>query len=106
LESHKTISGEDVAAVIEGTDGEILDGRPYHTDVFRQAAEDYHALVAEAHRRHAKVDAPLPSLPDLATVGLPGSVNGDSPNGASPNGAVPEGAGGSVRPPDQNGAGG
>lgn len=102
LESHKTISGEDVAAVIEGTDGEILDGRPYHTDVFRQAAEDYHTLVAEAHRHHAKVDAPLPSLPDLATVGLlSGSVNGESPNGTAREGSRP-----SVRPPDQNGAGG
>jgi len=101
LERHKTISGEDVAAVIEGREGELLDGRPYHTDVFRQAAEDYHTLVADAHQRHAKVEAPLPVLPELAPVGLvPGSANGDSPNGMSPDGSDR-----SVRPPDQNGSG-
>ena len=69
LERHKTITGEDVEAVIEGVEGPLIDGRPYHTPAFREAAEAYHARVVAAHQQHAKVDAPLPELPVLAGVG-------------------------------------
>jgi cell division protease FtsH len=62
LETNKTVTGEDVRAVIEGEQGPLIDGRPYHTDEFREAAEAYHALVVTAHQRHAKVEAPLPVL--------------------------------------------
>ncbi|MGH8885063.1 MAG: AAA family ATPase [Egibacteraceae bacterium] len=62
LETNKTVTGEDVEAVIEGTQGPLLDGRPYHTDEFLADAEAYHALVVGAHQAHAKVEASLPAL--------------------------------------------
>jgi cell division protease FtsH len=70
LESHKTISGDDVAAVIEGRQGPLVDGRPYHTTDFYQKAEAYHAQVLTAHKAHAGVDAVLPVL-------VPATVDGD-----------------------------
>ncbi len=81
LESHKTVTGDDVRAIIEGYEGPLIDGRPYHTQEFLQAAEAYHARVAEAHVRHAKVDAPLPLLPVTELAGVLGDGK-IPPNGA------------------------
>jgi cell division protease FtsH len=47
LESHKTISGEDVIAAIEGTEGPVVDGRSYVE--MTQALEDYHEQALAAH---------------------------------------------------------
>ncbi|HEX2064418.1 MAG TPA: ATPase, partial [Acidimicrobiales bacterium] len=60
LETHKTLSGDDVAAIIEGTKGPLVDGRPYHDPGFASLAEQYHARAVAAHKRHSKVDLPLP----------------------------------------------
>jgi len=65
LETHKTISGEDVAAIIEGTVGPKVDGRPYHHPDFAGLAEAYHAIALEAHRNVADVEAELPALPSV-----------------------------------------
>ncbi len=69
LETNKTVTGEDVAAVIEGTEGPLIDGRPYHTDEFLEAAETYHRRVVAAHEAHGKVSVPLPDLPRVELVG-------------------------------------
>jgi len=63
LETHKTISGDDVAAIMEGRPGPLVDGRVYHAPHFADAAERYHELALEAHLSHAPVSAPLPTLP-------------------------------------------
>jgi cell division protease FtsH len=68
LETHRTITGEDVTAIIEGTQGPLLDGRPYHTNEFLEAAEAYHEMVVTAHQQHAKVEAPLPKLRPVELV--------------------------------------
>jgi cell division protease FtsH len=67
LESHKTLSGEDVAAIIEGTEGPMIDGRRYHTPEFKAMAEEYHAAAVIAHRTHSSTETGLPPLdpPDL-----------------------------------------
>jgi len=62
LETHKTLAGEDVVAVIEGRQGSIVDGRPYKTEAFAEQAEAYHAMAVSAHRDHASVEIPLPKL--------------------------------------------
>ena len=59
LEMHKTISGQDVEAVLEGTQGPIVDGRPYHTEEFAATLESYHQQVMVAHRARG-VAMPLP----------------------------------------------
>lgn len=71
LETHKTVTGEDVEAIIEGRPGPLIDGRPYQSEAFAELAESYHEQVVEAHKSHAKVGVPLPDL-ELTPVG--GSV--------------------------------
>jgi ATP-dependent Zn protease len=68
LETHKTITGEDVIAIINGEQGPLIDGRAYHTEEFRQMAEAYHAQVLAAHKLHGRVDGELPRLPDLSDL--------------------------------------
>lgn len=60
LETTKTLTGEDVVAIIEGTQGPLIDGRPYHDPEFVQLAEAYHQRALLAHKGHASVDLPLP----------------------------------------------
>jgi len=74
LETRKTLTGEDVEAIIEGRPGPLVDGTVYKSSRFRQLAEAYHEVVVTAHEQHAKVDVPLPVLnghveeQDLAAV--------------------------------------
>jgi hypothetical protein len=65
LETHKTISGEDVEAVMEGTRGPTLDGSRYHEPAFLHVAEQYHADAVRAHRGQLHE---LRTLPDLGRV--------------------------------------
>ena len=60
LETRKTITGDDVTAVVEGTVGPIVDGRPYQDAAFRQMLEKYHAAVLRAHKEHSGVEASIP----------------------------------------------
>jgi ATP-dependent Zn protease len=62
LEQHKTIPGEDVVAIIEGTEGTIVDGRLYHDESARRLLEEYHEHAMRAHRDNAPVEARLPVL--------------------------------------------
>jgi ATP-dependent Zn protease len=62
LETHKTLSGEDVAAVIEGTQGSIVDGRPYLDANFLAEIEKYHSASVVAHREHRVPDVHLPVI--------------------------------------------
>jgi cell division protease FtsH len=68
LETHKTVTGDDVEAIIDGRPGPLIDGRPYGSEQFAGLAEAYHREVVEAHKNHAKVGVPLPTL-DLVGVG-------------------------------------
>ena len=69
LETHKTLSGEDVIAVLDGTEGPVVDGRPYHADGARAELEAYHEVARRAHRDHSTVAAELPVFnPEPALV--------------------------------------
>jgi ATP-dependent Zn protease len=67
LETHKTVTGDDVIAVIEARQGPLIDGRVYANPTFLVAAEAYHQRALEAHMAHSPIDLPLPVL---AGVGL------------------------------------
>jgi ATP-dependent Zn protease len=62
LETHKTLTGDDVIAVIDATPGPLVDGRPYADAAFLQQLEDYHASAAAAHRAHSQVPLIMPAL--------------------------------------------
>ena len=62
LESHKTLSGNDVHAVIEGRMGDVVDGSKYLNADNIAAIEAYHVSALVAHKEHRKPDMPLPTL--------------------------------------------
>jgi ATP-dependent Zn protease len=68
LETHKTLSGEDVVAVMEHTRGPLIDGRPYADENFMAALSDYHLAAARAHREHSQqqLNMPAPAAPAAA----------------------------------------
>jgi hypothetical protein len=68
LETHKTLSGEDIVAVMEHTVGPLVDGRPYADPEFLGKLEKYHSAAAVAHRSHGAVAMPMPPAPVLAPV--------------------------------------
>jgi ATP-dependent Zn protease len=68
LETYKTMSGEDVVAVLDGRQGPVVDGRPYADETFLRELEDYHREAMAAHQGHAKVLLHLPELPGRALV--------------------------------------
>jgi len=65
LETHKTLTGDDVIAVVDCTEGPLIDGTPYADAEFIRELEEYHAGAAAAHRTHGKVAMPMP-MPRLA----------------------------------------
>jgi len=76
LESHKTLNGDDVLAVIEGRPGPLVDGSVYRQGSFAQDLEDYHRAAALAHEGHTKVQLALPLAP--------GSDHATSPHAVQP----------------------
>lgn len=60
LETHKTISGEDVAAIFDGRQGPKVNGRDYHHPSFLEVADRYHNEALVAHRVTGPVEIPLP----------------------------------------------
>ena len=60
LETHKTLSGDDVVAVLEHTEGPFVDGRVYADPALIQELEAYHAGAATAHIEHSPVPIALP----------------------------------------------
>ncbi len=67
LETHKTLPGEDVVAVIEGQLGTIADGRPYLDDQFMKEIEQYHKACVGAHLEHRTPEIALPALPAVSS---------------------------------------
>ena len=68
LESHKTITGEDVMAILNGTQGPLVDGRRYRSDAFRAGVVEYHNRAIKAHQARGQVGIALPELPELEAV--------------------------------------
>jgi len=62
LETNKTLTGDDIKAVVDGTPGPLVDGTEYHTPEFAEQAKEYHYRVLIAHKEHAEVEIPLPAL--------------------------------------------
>jgi cell division protease FtsH len=68
LEAHKTLTGDDVAAVLEGRPGPTVDGTPYGIPEFVKEIEAYHKAAVLAHQSHSGIMLSLPVAPDPAVV--------------------------------------
>ena len=62
LETYKTLTGDDVKAVINSEKGPLVDGRPYREIANIEAIEKYHQSAVKAHKEHKKPEIPLPIL--------------------------------------------
>ena len=69
LEICRTLTGDDVEAVIEGREGDTVDGTAYRDIEFAARLEDYHAAAVGAHRGHSRMPIALP--PGRSTVDGP-----------------------------------
>ncbi len=63
LETNKTLTGDDVEAVLEGREGPEVDGRAYGDPAFVAELEVYHEAAVSAHQGHGRV---MVALPDAA----------------------------------------
>jgi hypothetical protein len=91
LETHKTLSGEDIVAVMEHTRGPLVDGTPYADEAFLAKLSDYHLAAARAHRDHSQDQLNLPVSAPVAAPASPwasGVILADDPPGL--NGHNPE----------------
>ena len=88
LETHKTVTGDDVEAIIEGRPGPLIDGRVYADPEFARVVEEYHAQAISAHQGHADFMIPLPRLngqrradgePETVIIRPDGTYAGPSP---------------------------
>ncbi|MGH9188881.1 MAG: AAA family ATPase [Acidimicrobiales bacterium] len=90
LETHKTVSGEDIEAVIEGRRGPLVDGRVYADPGFAAVVEAYHSQAVVAHKGSAGFDIPLPVLnghrPEYDSEGVAVPDTGDGSPWARPAG--------------------
>jgi ATP-dependent Zn protease len=79
LEMHKTLTGDDVEAIMEGRPGPNVDGRPYRDPGFLQMIEKYHAAVVRAHKEHAgvasRIPVPVPPIPLSPEAEEPAALN-------------------------------
>ena len=92
LESHKTLSGEDITAVFEGGRGPLVDGDPYADDAFIDRLREYHAAAARAHREHNQPDMPLPVATPAYAIGYAGGdLYGTNGNGVNGSGSLLDG---------------
>lgn len=60
LETYKTITGDDVEAIIQGREGPNIDGRRYHDARFLEELEAYHLACTAAHLQHGGVEGTIP----------------------------------------------
>src|SRR5579875_1372379 len=84
LERFKTITGEDVLAIIEGRPGPFIDGRRYHTEEFRQAAEEHHQRILDLHAGRSHEPVPLPVIPGLSIAEQQPEPVGTTPDPGGP----------------------
>jgi len=89
LETYKTLSGEDIVAVLEHTRGPLVDGTPYADEGFLTELSDYHRSAARAHRDHSQEQLRLPvaaapaspwSAGVLTAEADPSGLNGHGPD--------------------------
>ncbi|MFI6533871.1 AAA family ATPase [Nonomuraea sp. NPDC050547] len=119
LETHRTLDGDDVVAIIERRAGPLVDGSVYVSDELHAELEDYHREAARAHHEHGRIERelpgvaadevvqpaavplrnppmPAPPVPSPAGPGRPGAV--PSWGGSGSGGPAVPAAGGTARP--------
>jgi hypothetical protein len=83
LETFKTLTGDDIDAVLNGRNGPTVDGRPYADPVFYKQIEAYHRAAVVAHQNHTGIMLSLPGLPEGGDGGSGWAAPRQDADGAS-----------------------
>ncbi|MFG1683971.1 AAA family ATPase [Nonomuraea sp. NPDC049269] len=81
LETHKTLNGDDVVAIIERAAGPLIDGTIYSSDELYQELEEYHRDAARAHKEHSRIERDLPGHVEEEPAHQPNGQTASRPNG-------------------------
>jgi cell division protease FtsH len=71
LESHRTISGQDITAIMNREQGPVVDGRPYADPAFIAELEAYHLSASSIHGSEESLPLPEPHrrpAPELTAI--------------------------------------
>jgi hypothetical protein len=71
LETHRTISGQDITAIMNREQGPVVDGRPYADPGFIAELEAYHLSAKSIHGRERSLPLPVPirhAAPELTVI--------------------------------------
>jgi len=85
LETHRTISGQDITAVMNREQGPVVDGRPYADPDFIAEIEAYHVSAMSIHGSERSLPLPVPHLhraPELTAIPNKTDYRPDSSEGA------------------------
>ena len=105
LETHKTLTGDDVAAVLDGRPGPTIDGTPYGNPDFVKEIDAYHKAAVLAHQSHSGIRLSLPVAPDAppgsqwAGPPVAAEVLSDWAGPATHSSEPPDGFGSTIIPP-------
>jgi len=79
LETHKTLTGDDVVAILDGRPGPAVNGAAYHDPDFVREVEAYHEAALTAHQLHGHVHPALPTPPGALSDAPTGRQVADVP---------------------------
>jgi ATP-dependent Zn protease len=82
LETHKTLTGDDVVAILDGRPGPAVNGEAYHDPTFVREVEAYHEAALTAHQQHGHVQLTLPTPPGALSVAPTGREFAEVPETA------------------------
>jgi len=71
LEAHRTISGQDITAIMNREQGPVVDGRPYADPEFIGELEAYHLSASSIHGSERSLPLPVPHrhvTPELTAI--------------------------------------
>jgi cell division protease FtsH len=71
LETHRTISGQDITAIMNREPGPVVDGRPYADPEFIGELEAYHLSASSIHGSERSLPLPVPhrhAAPELTVI--------------------------------------
>jgi cell division protease FtsH len=76
LEAHRTLSGQDIAAIMNREPGPVVDGRPYGEPAFIAELETYHlsAMGVQSRARSLPLPVPIRHVPTPELTVIPNST--------------------------------
>ncbi|TMR96678.1 AAA family ATPase [Nonomuraea basaltis] len=99
LETHKTLNGDDVVAIIRREPGPLIDGTIYASEELYQELEEYHRDAARAHKEHSRIERELPGVVEEPVELSPAAFSGTGALQMAPPAVTVQPPAAAVQPP-------